>query len=456
MRTLQSGSDKGLSSSSQVIVIGGGLAGLASAVALGSADYQVRLLETRPHLGGRATSYPLNTGDESSGTTIDNCQHVLLRCCTNLLDFYRRLGVGDRVQFHREFYWIEPGGRTSVMKRGLLPAPAHFTESFIKLRFLSLGDKMAVANGLLSVKYEYGKRADLERITMMDWLREKKQTPGAIERFWRQVLVSAINEDLERMAAIHGLQVFYYGFLANARSYEMGVPAVPLGELYSEKAWSEYPQVKIQYRMPVQQVRLENGRASGVIVDGKTIVADAYVLAVPFERVAGLVPELKLDLSGFEHSPITGIHLWFDRAITDLPHATLLDRTMQWMFNKGGGKHIQLVVSASRNLTEMPRNEVIALALKELAEFFPKAKDAKLERAHVVKEVRATFSASPGLEAHRPVNTTSIPNLFLAGDWTRSGWPSTMEGAVRSGYLAAEAVTAAVGERQKFLLPDVC
>ena len=456
MRTRRSGSNSRLSSSPQVVVIGGGLAGLASAVALGSADYRVQLLEARPYLGGRATSYPLNTADESGGTTIDNCQHVLLRCCTNLLDFYRRLGVADHVQFHREFYWIEPGGRRSVMKRGLLPAPAHFTESFLKLRFLSLPDKMAVANGLLSVKYEYGKRADLENITMMDWLREKKQTPAAIERFWRQVLVSAINEDLERMAAVHGLQVFYYGFLANAKSYEMGVPAVPLKELYSEKAWSEYPQVTIRYRMPVQQLRVENGTITGAVVDGKTVTADAYILAVPFERVSNLLPGLDLNLSGFDHSPITGIHLWFDRAITDLPHATLLDRTIQWMFNKGEGRHIQLVVSASRSLTEMGRNEVIALALKELGEFFPVAKEAKLERAHVVKEVRATFSATPGLEAHRPVNTTAIPNLFLAGDWTRSGWPATMEGAVRSGYLAAEAVTKALGEQQKFLLSDVC
>jgi zeta-carotene desaturase len=147
--------------------------------------------------------------------------------------------------------------------------------------------------------------------------------------------------------------------------------------------------------------------------------------------------------------------LWFDRPITNLPHATLLDRTIQWMFNKHGGKHIQLVVSASRSLTEMPRADVIALALKELAEFFPKAKEAQLERAHVVKEVRATFCAGPGLEDKRPVNKTSIPNLFLAGDWTRSGWPATMEGAVRSGYLAAEALLKSFDESWKFLLPDV-
>ena len=162
-----------------------------------------------------------------------------------------------------------------------------------------------------------------------------------------------------------------------------------------------------------------------------------------------------MDVSGFEHSPITGIHLWFDRSLTQLPQATLLDRTMQWMFNKGGGRYLQLVVSASRSLVEMNRADVIALALRELAEFFPRAREAKLEKAHVVKEVRATFSPRPGLEALRPASATKFPIFFLAGDWTRSGWPATMEGAVRSGYLAAEAVTRAAGKPREFLRPDV-
>ena len=205
----------------------------------------------------------------------------------------------------------------------------------------------------------------------------------------------------------------------------------------------------------MQEVRIEGKRVVGVKAGEQCVAADVYVLAVPFERLKSLAPGLEIDCSQFSHSPITGIHLWFDRSITDLPHATLLDRTVQWMFNKGEGRHIQLVVSASRRLTEMPRADVIALALKELAEFFPKAKDAKLEHAHVVKEVRATFCAGPGLEEKRPVSETSITNLFLAGDWTRSGWPATMEGAVRSGYLAAEAVLNSFGESWKFLLPDV-
>jgi squalene-associated FAD-dependent desaturase len=437
------------------VVVGGGLAGLAASVALGSAGYQVRLLEARPFLGGRATSYPLNTADEN-GATIDNCQHVLLRCCINLLDFYQRLGgrdgIRDKVKFYREFYWIEPGGRMSVMKRGLLPAPLHFTESFARLKFLSPADKMSVARGLLAVRSEYGKRTDLEQITMIEWLRQKKQTARAIERFWRQVLVSAINEELDRMAAVHGLQVFALGFLSRANAYEMGVPAVPLAELYSDQAWAAYPDVTIEKRCAVQRVEISGGRVVRVVTPAGAITSDAYVLAVPFERVAAVAPDLPLDASMFSHSPITGIHLWFDRVVTQLPHATLLDRTIQWMFNKKDGRYIQLVVSASRSLTDMSRADVIALALRELQEFFPNVAEAKLEHAHVVKEMRATFSAEPNLEAQRPVSATVVDNLFLAGDWTRSGWPATMEGAVRSGYLAAEAVTKSFGRAQKFLV----
>ncbi len=198
--------------------------------------------------------------------------------------------------------------------------------------------------------------------------------------------------------------------------------------------------------------RFEGGRVAAATAGGAEHQADYYVCALPFERVPAAAPDLALDLSAFEHSPITGIHLWFDRPVMDLPYATLLDRTIQWAFNKGEGRYVQLVVSASRSLVEMGRQEVIDLAVRELGEFFPRAREAALVKAHVVKEVRATFSGTPGLDALRPPAATAIPNLFLAGDWTRTGWPATMEGAVRSGYLAAEAITKAAGRPERFLL----
>ncbi|MBK5290721.1 MAG: FAD-dependent oxidoreductase [Acidobacteriia bacterium] len=436
----------------RVIVAGGGLAGMAAAAALGQSGFDVDLIESRPFLGGRATSYPL-VGDEVVGDegpeVIDNCQHILLRCCVNLLDLYRRLGVSHQVTFHREFFFIEPGGRVSTFQAGPLPAPLHFTGSFLSMGCLPLADKFGIARALSAIRRERH-RKDLDTITMLDWLRQHRQTPIAIERFWRQILVSAINEELDRMAASHGIQVFWLGFLSSSDAYEMGVPAIPLGCLYDAAAWSNLPNVRVHLRTPVALIE-----ATTVEAGSRQWSADAVICALPFERVPAIIPSLNLDLRGWDHSPITGIHLWFDRPVTDLPHGTFLDRTIQWFFNKSEGRYIQLVVSASRSLLETPRQEVIDLACRELAEFLPAVKGATLLKAHVVKEVRATFSATPGLERRRPPQTTAIPNLFLAGDWTRSGWPATMEGAVRSGYLAAEAAAAALGAPARFLLPDI-
>jgi squalene-associated FAD-dependent desaturase len=434
----------------RVVVIGGGLAGLASAVALGSAGFDVDIIEARNFLGGRATSWPV--GDTEM---IDNCQHVLLRCCVNLLDLYGRLGVKDKIRFYREFVFIEPGGRTSILKRGIFPAPAHFLGSFLRLKFLSIADKIAIARAINAIPRERRTRDDLDRISMLDWLREKRQTEGAIERYWRQVLVSAVNEELDRMAAAHGFQVFWLGMIARADSYEMGIPDVPLRELYDEHSLARAGAVRIQYRSAVTGIETANASVSAINTAAGSVSADYYVSSLPFERLQPLLPDLPITWERFEHSPITGIHLWFDRAVTDLPHATLLDRNIQWMFNKSEGRYIQLVVSASRSLLEKSRNEIVEMAVRELAEFFPIAGDARLEKAQVIKEVRATFSAKPGIEGLRPLPVTPLNNFFLAGDWTRSGWPATMEGAVRSGYIAAEAVAAAAGRPQRFLLPDI-
>jgi squalene-associated FAD-dependent desaturase len=438
----------------EVIVAGGGLAGMAAAVALAGAGCRVSLFESRGFLGGRAASLPASPSQETP-EAIDNSQHILLRCCVNLLNFYERLGVADRIDFHREFRFIEPGGRISVLRAGHLPSPLHLAGSFSRLPFLDVRAKLAIARAMTAIRREYGRRRDLDEITMLDWLREKSQPPRAIARFWRPVLVSAVNAELEVMAARHGLQVFRLAFLARGDSYEMGVPAVLLSELYSAGAWGSLPRLEIRLRSPVDRILFDGPRVAGVVSGEMRHTADYYVCALPFERTREVAPELELDLTAFRHSPITAIHLWFDRPVTDLPHAALVDRTIQWLFSKAGGRYVQLVISASHALVEMSRTQVIELALRELAEFVPGAREAVLEKAHVIKELRATLSPVPGLEALRPASRTAYSNLFLAGDWTRSGWPSTMEGAVRSGYLAAEAVTQAAGQPRTFLLPDL-
>ena len=318
------------------IVVGGGLAGLSCSAALADAGFAVTLLETRPYPGGRATSYQL-PGLTEPAESIDNCQHVLLRCCVNLLDFYRRLGVDSQIRFEKEFQFLEPGGRRSRFEAGVLPAPMHFAGSFLRLKSLTYGEKIAVARAMLALRREWPSRKDLDRITMLEWLREKRQPGRAVERFWRPVLVSAINEELDRMAARHGLQVMWLGFLARRDSYEMGVPSVPLGSLYDEAVWKRFPAVDLQFRTPVGTFEIDSRAVRCAKTRDGSLTADFYVSAVPFERLPALVPALGLDFSQWEHSPITGIHLWFDRPVTDLPHGALLDRTIQWFFNKAEG-----------------------------------------------------------------------------------------------------------------------
>lgn len=422
-----------------MIVAGGGLAGLAAAAALGSLGFEVHVHEARPFLGGRATSYPVSPSDEAS-ERIDNCQHVLLRCCVNLLDFYRRCGVADRIQFFDKLYFVRPGGGVDVLKRGILPAPLHLFGSMARFKALNWGEKVRLVRTLLAIRRERN-RGDLDSTTMADWLASKGESRRAIDRFWRPILVSALNEEPERASALPAFQVFWQGMMQTSDGFEMGIPAVPLADLYSAALEAGLgADVHVHLRSPVERIDPQDGSA------------DFYVLAVPFERINALLPGLGPRLERFEHSPITGIHLWFERPITYLPHAVLLDRTIQWMFRKSD-RYIQAVVSASRNLVPMSKSEIVALAHRELGDYFPNASRVKIERAHVVKELRATYSAVPGLEQDRPPTATRHANVFLAGDWTASGWPATMEGAVRSGYLAAEAVARAAGREARFLLP---
>lgn len=438
---------------SRIVVIGGGVAGMAAAAALGGDGHEVEVIEARPFPGGRAASYEVP--GLAHGQPIDNCQHILMGCCVNLLDFYFRLGVTRDIEFHKSFNFIEPGGRISTIKTGPLPAPLHFAGSFAALRFLGIKDKLGIARALQAIRAERTTRTNLDRITMLEWLKEKRQTPRAIARFWEPVLVSAINEDPDRIAASHGFQAFWLGFLASTTGSHMGVPKVALGALYAARNWASMPTVRFRFKTTITSLHTGGGRVVSADSAGALIEADHYISALPADRLAFLAPELNVPWEQFESSPITGIHLWFDRPVTRLPHGALLDRTIHWFFNKRDGEYLQLVVSASRRLTQMGKKEVIELALRELGEFLPAVRDARLLDSHVVKEMKATFSARPGLDKYRPGPETIYPNLSLAGDWTRTGWPATMEGAARSGYIAAEHASAQLGQQRQYLLPDI-
>jgi zeta-carotene desaturase len=446
-----------------VAVIGGGLAGLAAGCALSDSGYKVTLFERRPYVGGRASSYE----HPGTGEVLDNCQHLLLGCCTNLIEFYERLGVADKVRWFDAITFMEPGGRVSrFVPRTFLPAPMHNVPSFIGVPMLEMRDKIAIARAMSAMSRKLP--PDSEE-NFLAWLRRHHQTERAIKRFWEPVLVSALNENLELISVRYAAKVFRDSFMKSAQAGKMGLPTIPLSELYAAAiGYIQSRGGEVLLRNAVTTfVPDENGVAIAGSLGQRRF--DLAVLAAPFQSLGGLLPQdefssaLKGKLDRFGSSPITGIHLWFDREITDLPHAALLDRTIQWMFHKskfqekreGPGSYVELVVSASKSLVQKSREEILELAVRELAEFFPIVKDARVLKAAVIKEVYATYSISPGLDQFRPTAISHWPRVFLAGDWTATGWPATMEGAVLSGYLAAEAVTASVDRAKKFLVPDL-
>ena len=457
-------------------MIGGGLAGLASAVALAEAGLEVCLLEKRPHLGGRATSYTLPDGSE-----VDNCQHVTLGCCTNLSDFYRRAGAGGKIRFYDRLYFADRRGRRSTIEASWLAPPLHMAPSFLSFSALTLADKRGIARALLAIARAGGRPRGIESISMLDWLRRMKQTTGAIDRFWRVVLVSALDEELDRTDAQYGIDVFWKAFLASRGGYRVGIPSVPLAALYEGCRDSLAQQGGlVRLRCGVREIRLRDGRfACAVLEEGSEVTAGACIAAVPHNALIGLLPKEMSEEGGpleglhrLRNSPITGVHLWFDRTVMAEPFLALLDHTTQWVFNKtllyadgnsggagaGGadsGQYLQLVISASYDLVSRSRQEIIDLCRRELADVLPATREAQIVKATVIKEISATFSPEPGVDRWRPPQDIGVKNFFLAGDWTRTGWPSTMEGAVRSGYLAAEAALAGFGSPQKFLQPDL-
>jgi squalene-associated FAD-dependent desaturase len=448
-----------------VAVVGGGLAGLAAACALAESGFRVTLFERRPYLGGRASSYE----HPGTGEVVDNCQHVLFTLCTNLIAFYRKIGVEDKIRWFDRMTFVEPGGRQSILKPSSFPAPLHVTPSFLGFKFLNAWDKIVLSRALSALMLQEQKD---DGGSFQDWLDRHRQTHNCVERFWKPILISALSEDLERIAVPYAAQVVRESMKSRG-ARTMGVPSIPLTELYnSAREYITSHGGVVCVRNSVQSFAPLKDGASLRLQDSEPRF-DYAVFAVPFDWLSRMLPDLpesgdlREKLSHFETSPITGVHLWFDRQITDLPHAVLLDRTIQWMFHKSlllgrrngesaaTGSYVELVISSSKSLIEKSRQEIIDLALKELSQFFPAVRDAQLVKATVIKEVNATFSPKPGIDHYRPSQKTPWPRIFLAGDWTATGWPATMEGAVRSGYLAAEAITAATGAKRSFLKPDL-
>ncbi len=450
-----------------VAIVGGGLAGLAAAVALANHGLKITLLESRPRLGGRASSFP----DPSTGDLIDNCQHVSMTCCTNLTDFCTRVGTRHLFRPVPSITFLSPEGRRSTLKAGILPTPLHLTGSFLSANYLTLTERLRVAWGLACLRFADTDTAE----PFACWLLRHGQTPRTVQRYWATVLVSALNERLDQMDVGHARKVFLDGFLRTRSSYVMEVPTVPLGELYGTRleSWLSDHNIEVRLKTGVRSLEIEDRSVAGLFLrDGSRLDADFAILSAPFNRVLDLLDPSTIEqipalstLSQFQSSPITGVHLWFDREVCPLDHAVIVDRTVQWVFNHTAlqgrradgdqGQYLQLVISAAYDLAPLTNEAILKIALDDLAALWPDSKDAWLLRWKVVTEHGAAFAVRPGVDTLRPPRRTAIDGLFLAGDWTSTGWPATMEGAVRSGYLAAEGVLSDLGRPESLVRPEL-
>ena len=446
----------------RIAIVGGGLAGIAAALKLADADCQPIIIETRKILGGRATSFV----DPRSGEVIDNCQHVLMGCCTNLIDLYDRLGVLDKIDWHRKLYWTHSHGEIDCVKASRLPAPFHLALSFARMGLLQKNERKQIQRAMWRmIRLGAKGRLSWAGQTFSEFLADTEQTESTIAKFWNTVITSACNLGVDRVSAAHAIQVFQEGFLANRWSYTMGLASVPLVELYQSvgEALKEAGG-EIHLGRPARAIAYDGRRVTGVVTGDGVIEAAAVISAVPFDRLDKLISDTMraadsrlASLDRFEFSPILGVHLWFDQPIMELPHLILPGGGVQWLFNKGideqGRQYIHAVISAADEWMKLDEDEIIDRVVQDIHSAMPKSVGLKPIQARSIKEKRATFAATPQVEQWRPsasagyvgVSGGGIENLFLAGDWCDTGWPATMEGAVRSGYAAAAAITGGDG-----------
>jgi hydroxysqualene dehydroxylase len=434
-----------------VVIIGGGFAGLAAAVDLAERGKKVVLLERRAFLGGRAYSFT----DKVTGDTIDNGQHLMMGCYHYTLAFLKKIGASHKVKFQpnpRVDFLSDTAGHASFACPPL-PAPLHLLAGLARLQTIGWGDRLRALRVGLALRTMNGNRARLADITVREWLNELGQSETMQRRFWDLVALATLNEAPEIASADMFARVLDQAFMHAKQDSTMVISRVGLSDLYTTDAvkFIESHGGEVRLNAAVKSIDFENGRAVGVTLsNGERLAAAAIISAVPYFMLKDLLaPELLAThfpaVAEFKSAPIVSINLWYDEPVTDLEFVSLLDSPIEWVFNKNAiagetrpqRQHLALVISGAHQSAPQPKETLIALAHAEMKRFFPTARLQQPLHAYVVKEQQATISHTVGTARHRPAQQTPLANFFLAGDWTATGLPATIESAVWSGQECA-------------------
>jgi hydroxysqualene dehydroxylase len=430
----------------RVVVVGGGLAGIAAALECVDAGCSVTLLEARPRLGGATFSV------ERDGLTLDNGQHVFLRCCTAYRGLLDRLGSAGLVdlQPRLDIPILRPGLPPARLRRSRLPAPVHLAPALARFAPLGVRDRLGVVAAALRLRRVDPDAADVDLRTFGDWLDERRQSAAAVEALWDLFCVPTLNVPAREASLALAAKVFRTGLLEHASAGDIGYARVPLDRLHAEPAAFALRRGGAEVRLRARVARVAAG---SVTAGGERLECDAAIVAVPHREAAEILPPgaLPAGIDALGESPIVNVHVIYDRPVLAVPFAAGLGTPAQFLFDRTGssglpaGQCLAVSMSAADAYAGQTADEIAGAVTRAVRELLPAAASARVVATHVVREPRATFRQGPGTAAFRPRPRTPLPGIYVAGAWTDTGWPATMEGAVRSGLAAAGAALADLG-----------
>ena len=439
--------------SRHVVVVGGGLAGCAAALTCTDGGARVTLLEARQRLGGATFSF------QRDGLWLDNGQHVHLRCCTAYRGFIDRIGAAGMVTMQRRLAIpvIRPGRGVAWIRRSNLPAPLHLARSLGAYRHLSLAERLQLGRALVGLMRLDLRDSSLDARTFGDWLSAHGQSDRSFEALWDLIVLPTVNLPSAEASLSLAAMVFKVGLLRDRSAADMGYTTTTLGRAHGDQGMRALRAagVDVQLGAAVSEVRTEPEGGLRIRGHGEDLAADAVVLAVPHPQAARLVPAAAdPDAARFAELgavPIVNLHVIYDRPVMPYPFAAGVGTPVQWVFDRTAaavlseGQALAVSLSGAGAYAQLPTEALREQFLGELARLFPAARAAQVRGFYVTREHQATFRQAPGSLARRPGPRTRLPNLFLAGAWTDTGWPATMEGAVRSGNRAGDHVLKALG-----------